>query len=91
MYLRVEIASGSSGRAWQVTASGVGAVTSVAVMLGIAIARFTTSTRQSTLIVVAGVAIAGALVGGCVAAPSLCRLASRDDAADQDAKSSSLR
>lgn len=83
------IGSSNPGKAWQVTAGGVSGVTAAALMIGLAIARFTTSTRQSALIVVAGVAMAGALVGGFVAAPSLNRLAWKDGTGDQDEGSSS--
>ena len=79
------------GKAWQVTAGGIGGVTAAALLIGDAIAQLTTSTRQSSLIVVTSVAIAGALVGGFVAAPSLRRLAWKDGTEDQGERSSSLR
>jgi hypothetical protein len=83
--------SNSSGKAWQVTAGGVTGVTAAALMIGEAIADLTTSTRQSSMIVVTSVAIAGALVGGFVAAPSLRRLAWKDCSEDHDEGSSSSR
>jgi hypothetical protein len=81
------------GKAWQVTAGGISGVTAAALLIGEAIAHLTTSTRQSSLIVVTSVAIAGALVGGFVAAPSLRRLTWKDcaeEAHDQEERSSSL-
>ena len=49
------------GKAWQVTVGGIGGVAAAALLIGGAIAYLTTSTRQSSLIVVTSVAIAGAL------------------------------
>jgi NhaP-type Na+/H+ or K+/H+ antiporter len=79
------------GKAWQVTVGGIGGVTAAALLIGEAIAQLTTSTRQSSLTVVTSVAIAGALVGGFVAAPSLRRLAWKDCTEDQGERSSPLR
>jgi hypothetical protein len=75
-------------KAWQVAAGGVSGVTAAALIIGVVIARLTTSTRQSGIMVIAGVAIAGALVGGFAAAPSLNRLAWRYGAPDQEESSS---
>jgi hypothetical protein len=74
-----------------VTAGGIGGMTAAALLIGEAIAYLTTSTRQSSLIVVTSVAIAGALVGGFVTAPSLRRLAWKDCPEDQNEPSSRLR
>ena len=79
------------GKAWQVTVGGIGGVAAAALLIGGAIAYLTTSTRQSSLIVVTSVAIAGALVGGFVAAPSLRRLAWKDGTEGQNEPSSPLR
>lgn len=59
----------------EVVTGGISGVTAVALMLGIAIARLTTSTRHSAEMVIAGVAIAGGLVGGFAVAPCLNVLA----------------
>jgi hypothetical protein len=85
------VGSNSPAKAWRVTAGGIGGVTAAALLIGEAIAHLTTSTRQTSLIVVTGVAIAGALVGGFVAAPSLRRLAGKDCTKDQDERSFPLR
>ena len=91
MYLSLVAGSSGPGKAWQVTGGGVSGVTAAALLIGEAVAHLTTSTRQSSLVVVTGVAIAGALVGGFVAAPSLRRLAWKDGTEDQDERSSSAR
>lgn len=58
----------------QVVAGGVSGLTAIALILGVVVARLTTSMRESTAVVIAGVTIAGAFVGGFVAAPYLNRL-----------------
>ena len=57
----------------QVAAGGVSGLTAIALILGALVARLTTSTKESTVVVLAGVTIAGAFVGGLVAAPYLNR------------------
>ena len=58
-------------RVAQVTTGGLSGLTAVVLMLGLAIACLTTSTKFSTEVVVAGITIAGALIGGFIAAPYL--------------------
>lgn len=59
--------------------SGLGAGV---ILLGVVIARMTTSTTRSAEEVIAGIAIVGALVGGFVIAPRLNRWAWEADLRD---------
>ena len=77
-------------RAIQIAAGGACGLTAIMLTLGAVIARLTTSTRQSAVVVVTGVTITGALVGGFMVAPYLSRLAEiRYGARNQDDGSSS--
>lgn len=73
VYCRAVTRSGV-GTAVQVVAGGVSGLTAIALILGVAVAHLTTSTRESTAVVIAAVTIAGAFVGGFVAAPYFSRL-----------------
>jgi hypothetical protein len=50
---------------------GVTGLTAVVLLVGVVVARFTTSTRPSAVAVVAGVTLGGALIGGFLAAPRI--------------------
>lgn len=53
---------------------GVTGLTAVVILIGIAVARLATSTRDSAAAVVAGITMGGALIGGFLAAPYVSRL-----------------
>lgn len=72
----------------QIVVGGISGLTATTLVLGIIVARFTTSTRQSAITVIAIVAIVGALLGGFLAAPSLKRLTWDDGIEGQDGESS---
>lgn len=65
--------SESRSKAWHIV-GGISWLSATALLIGMVIARLTTTTRQSALVVVAGVAITGAAVGGFLAAPALSEL-----------------
>lgn len=67
----------------QIVAGGVSGVTAIALILGVVVARLTTSTRESSAVMIAGVTIAGAFLGGFVAAPYLNRLSRKSTPATQ--------
>lgn len=56
-----------------VLVGGVTGLTAVVILVGIAVARLTTSTRHSAAAVVAGITFGGALIGGFLAAPYVGR------------------
>lgn len=72
----------------QVAAGGVSGLTATALPLGVVEAWLATSTGQSAIAVLVGVATAGALVGGFVAVPPLNRLAWIDGSKAHDEESS---
>jgi hypothetical protein len=59
----------------QVVIGGVSGLTAIVLLLGLAAARLTTSTRHSAEAVMLGVAIGGGLIGGFLVAPYLSALA----------------
>lgn len=74
------------GRAYraQIVAGGLSVLTAVVVLLGFVVAHVATSTRFSAGVVLAGITIAGTLIGGFIAAPYLHRLARDVGTSGQD-------
>jgi hypothetical protein len=71
---------------------GVTGLTAVVILVGIVVARLTTSTRPSAVAVVAGVTLGGTLIGGFLAAPHIApRQVSDVDASAHSEESSRSR